>query len=65
MILCAYFRDKFNEFLKHVVWLKGEGAKLANIIFQMDNFGTRKLDGAKPYIINQNGTNLATPLSWS
>ena len=25
----------------------------------MDNSDTRKLDGAKPYIINQNGTNLA------
>ena len=31
---------------------KGEGAKLATVNFQMDNFGTRKLDGAKPYIIN-------------
>ena len=41
----------------------GEGAKLATVNFQMDNFSTRKLDGAKPYIINQNGTNLATPLS--
>ena len=25
----------------------------------MDNFGTRNFDGAKPDIINQNGTNLA------
>ena len=41
----------------------GEGAKLATIIFQMNNFSTRKLDGAKPDIIKQNGTNLATPLS--
>ena len=41
----------------------GEGAKLATVIFQMDNFDTRKLDGAKPDIIKQNGTNLATPLS--
>ena len=43
--------------------LVGEGAKLATVNFQMDNFGTRKLDGAKPYIINQNETNLVTPLS--
>ena len=41
----------------------GEGAKLATVIFQMDNFSTRKLDGAKPDIIKQNGTNLVTPLS--
>ena len=46
-----------------IILNKGEGAKLATVNFQMDNFGTRKLDGAKPYIINQNGTNLATPLS--
>ena len=25
----------------------------------MDNSGSRKLDSAKPYIINKNGTNLA------
>ena len=42
---------------------KGEGAKLATVNFQMDNFGTRKLDSAKPDIIKQHGTNLATPLS--
>ena len=42
--------------------IKGKGAKLATVNFQMDNFSTRKLDGAKPYIINQNGTNLAMPL---
>ena len=41
----------------------GEGAKLATVNFQMDNFDTRKLDGAKPDIIKQNETNLATPLS--
>ena len=29
----------------------GEGAKLATVIFEMDNFGTRKLDGAKLDII--------------
>ena len=43
----------------------GEGAKLATVIFQMDDFGTRKLDGAKSDIIKQNETNLATLLSWS
>ena len=37
----------------------GEGAKIATVIFKMDNFGTRNFDGAKPDIINQNGTNLA------
>ena len=31
---------------------KGEGAKLTMVIFQMDNFVTRNLDGAKPDIIN-------------
>ena len=41
----------------------GEGAKLATVNFQMDNFGTLKLDGAKPYIVNKNRTNLASPLS--
>ena len=39
--------------------IKGEGAKIATVIFKMDNFGTRNFDGAKPDIINQNGTNLA------
>ena len=38
---------------------KGEGAKIATVIFKMDNFGTRNFNGAKPDIINQNGTNLA------
>ena len=42
----------------------GEGAKLATVNFQMDNSGTPKLDGAKPYIINQNETKLVSPLSW-
>ena len=42
---------------------KGEVAKIVTVIFKMDNFGTRNFDGAKPDIINQNGTNLATPLS--
>ena len=37
----------------------GEGAKLTTVNFQMDNSGTRKLDSAKPYITNKNGTNLA------
>ena len=41
----------------------GKGAKLATVIFQMDNFGARKLDGAKPDIIKQNETSLATLLS--
>ena len=41
----------------------GEGAKLVTVIFQMENFGTRKLDGAKPDIIKQNETNLVMPLS--
>ena len=36
----------------------GEGAKLATVNFQMDNSGTRKLNGAKPYIVNQNGANV-------
>ena len=40
------------------LYFLGEGAKLATVISQMDNFGTRKLDGVKPDIINQNGTNL-------
>ena len=46
-----------------MIKIKGEGAKLATVNFQMDNFGTRKLDGAKPYIINKNGAKLVTPLS--
>ena len=54
------FRINFNRIM---VKIKGKGAKLATVNFQMDNFDTRKLDGAKLYIINQNGTNLATPLS--
>ena len=41
------------------IYNKGEGAKIATVILQMDNFGTRNFDGAKPFIINQNGTNLA------
>ena len=44
-------------------YIKGEGAKLATVNFQMDNFGTPKLDGAKPYIVNKNKTNLASPLT--
>ena len=36
----------------------GEGAKIATVIFKMDNFGTRNFDGAKLDIINQNGTNI-------
>ena len=46
-------------FFKENICLKGEGAKIATVILQMDNFSTRNFDGAKPYIINQNGTNLA------
>ena len=41
----------------------GKGAKIATVIAKMDNFGTRNFEGAKPYTINQNGANLATPLS--
>ena len=47
------WKDRSNDISK------GEGAKIATVILQMDNFGTRNFDGAKPYIINQNGTNLA------
>ena len=36
----------------------GEGAKLATVNFQMNNSGTRKLNGAKSYNVNQNGTNV-------
>ena len=43
---------------KHIYYM-GEGAKIATVISQMDNFDTRNFDGAKPDIINQNGTNLA------
>ena len=42
-----------------VIIKKGEGAQIATVISKMDNFGTRNFDGAKPFIINQNGTNLA------
>ena len=42
---------------------KGEGAKLTTVNFRMDNSGTPKLDGVKPYIVNKNGTNLASPLT--
>ena len=44
-------------------FILGEKAKIATVILQMNNFDTRNFDGAKPYIINKNGTNLATPLS--
>ena len=52
--------DKLKKFSppRHIKILKGEGAKIATVIFKMDNFGTRNFDGAKPDIINQNGTNL-------
>ena len=50
---------KGSDFLIEAVKFKGEGAKIATVIFKMDNFGTRNFDGAKPDIINQNGTNLA------
>ena len=43
--------------------IKGECAKLDTVNFQMDNSGTPKLDGAKPSIVNKNGTDLASPLS--
>ena len=46
-------------FLYGVDLIWGKGAKIATVIFKMDNFGTRNFDGAKPDIINQNGTNLA------
>ena len=42
---------------------KGEGAKLASINFKKSNSGTPKLNGAKLYIVNQNGTNLTSLLS--
>ena len=56
---------QFNSWLRqiHAQKLKGKGAKLATVNFQMDNFSTPKLDGAKPYIVNKNGTNLASPLT--
>ena len=41
----------------------GEDAKLATVNFQMDNSDTPKLDGAKPSIVNENGADLASPLS--
>ena len=47
-----------NQIMSYIKFL-GEGAKIATVIFKMDNFGTRNFDGAKPDIINQNGTNLA------
>ena len=42
---------------------KGEGAKLVTVNFKMDNSSTPKMDGTKPSIVNENGTNLASPLS--
>ena len=39
--------------------MKGEGAKLATVNFQMDNSVTYKLNETKPYIVNQNGANVA------
>ena len=50
--------DHFN-----LVFALGEGAKLATVNFQIDNSDIPKLDGAKPYILNENGTNLASPLT--
>ena len=50
-------------FSQVINFVKGEGAKLAIVNFQMDNSGTIKLDGAKPYIVNKNGTNLASLLT--
>ena len=44
--------------LNYTYLWKGEGAKIATVIFKMDNFGTRNFEGAKPYTINQNGANL-------
>ena len=41
-----------------VAFYLGEWAKIATVIFKMDNFGTRNFNDAKPDIINQNGTNL-------
>ena len=40
------------------MWLKGEEAKLVIVNFQMDNSDKRKLNGVKPYIVNQNGANV-------
>ena len=45
------------------VFFKGEGAKLATLNFQLDNSSTRKLNRAKSYIVNKNGTNLASLLT--
>ena len=41
----------------------GEGPKLATVNFKKNNSDTSKLNGAKLYIVNQNGTNLTPPLS--
>ena len=45
-----------------MIKIKGEGAKLATVNFQMDNSGTPKLDGAKSYIVNQNGAKVTSLL---
>ena len=66
ILIYSFIYNRFTinlGMVRNSYWKKGEGAKLATVIFQMDNFGTRKLDGAKPDIIKQNRTNLATPLS--
>ena len=44
-------------------YASGEGAKLATVNFQLDNSDTRKLNEAKPYIVNKNETHLTPPLN--
>ena len=52
------YNKAYKDCDKTYYFVGGEGAKIT-VIFKMDNFGTRNFDGAKPDIINQNGTNLA------
>ena len=63
MQLCSIIHQLFGYvcaiWTSKQIWKLGEGAKIATVILQMDNFGTRNFDGAKPYIRKQNGTNLA------
>ena len=40
------------------IFYKSKGAILATVNFKMDNYSTPKLDGAKPYFVNENGTKL-------
>ena len=45
------------------VFMMSEGAKLVTLNFKWDNLDIPKFNGAKPYIINKNETNLTPPLS--